>query len=395
MCIRDRYKSNKIEVISELLAEELKICPPLITDNLEIAVPNYFFGKWLREQITIKNKISALYEFKTISNYTESLLTNFFPEIDMGLWNFETIKWGIIDSLEELNSFKESFPLRNWIKKYLDNEKIIDGDIYNLTKKITNNFIDYLIFRPEMIAEWNRYEINSLNLFKNLNSDQFWQPILYKLLEKKISEKPSCLYMIKLIKHLTKVKKVQFQIPKQIYIISDNNLSKLHINFYSELSKFTKVNLYLLSAGDDLWNRINCLEGNLEFDSFDIKLNLNNTNIEKIFGKFGANFQKLIEENIYREDINLKNNLIYIDPTTNFHEKKDIPLLNQIQKRLVDNNSNDFILNERDDSILLCEHFNQNSQLEYIRKKIIEIINSCESIKYSDCLLYTSPSPRD
>ncbi len=371
-------------MISELLAEELKICPPLITDNLEIAVPNYFLGKWLSEQITIKNKISALYEFKTISNFTESLLTNFFPGIDMGLWNFESIKWSIIDSLEELNSYKESFPLKNWINKYLDNEKTIDGDLYNLTKKIANNFIDYLIFRPEMIAEWSRYEINSLNLFKNLNSDQYWQPILYKLLEKKISEKPSCLYMIKLIKHLTKVKNVQFQVPNQIYIISDNNLSKLHINFYSEISKFTKVNLYLLSAGDDLWNRINFLEGKLEFDNFKSKSNLNNTNIEQIFGKFGANFQKLIEENIYKEGINFKNNLIYIDPTTNLNEKKDIPLLNQIQKRLIDNNVNDFIVNERDDSILLCEHFNQNSQLEYIINKIIEIINSCESIKYSD-----------
>ncbi len=371
-------------MISELLAEELKICPPLITDNLEIAVPNYFLGKWLSEQITIKNKISALYEFKTISNFTESLLTNFFPGIDMGLWNFDSIKWGIIDSLEELNSFKESFPLKNWINKYLDNEKTIDGDLYNLTKKIAKNFIDYLIFRPEMISDWNRYEINSINLFKNLNSDQFWQPILYKLLEKKLSEKPPCLYMIKLIKHLTKVKNAQFQLPNQIYIISDNNLSKLHINFYSEISKFTKVNLYLLSAGDDLWNRINFLEGELKFDNFKSKLNLNNTNIEKIFGKFGANFQKLIEENIYKEDINLKNNLIYIDPTTNFHEKKDIPLLNQIQKKLIDNNSNHFIVNERDDSILLCEHFNQNSQLEYIRNKIVEIINSCESIKYSD-----------
>ena len=160
-------------MISELLAEELKIYPPLITDNLEIAVPNYFFGKWLSEQITIKNKISALYEFKTISNFTDSLLSNFFPGIDMDLWNFESIKWGIIDSLEELSSFKESFPLKNWITKYLDNEKTIDGDLYNLIKKIANNFIDYLIFRPEMIAQWNRYEINSSDLFKNLNSDQF------------------------------------------------------------------------------------------------------------------------------------------------------------------------------------------------------------------------------
>ena len=66
-------------MISELLAEELKTCPPFITEKLEIAVPNYFLGKWLREQITIKNKISALYELKTISTYTESLLKNFFP----------------------------------------------------------------------------------------------------------------------------------------------------------------------------------------------------------------------------------------------------------------------------------------------------------------------------
>ena len=90
------YKSNKIEVISELLAEELKICPPLITENLEIVVPNYFLGKWLTEQITIKNKISALCELKTISSYTESLLTKFFPDIDMGLWNFESIKWQLL-----------------------------------------------------------------------------------------------------------------------------------------------------------------------------------------------------------------------------------------------------------------------------------------------------------
>ena len=174
------YKSNKIEVISDLLAEELKIYPPFITEKLEIAVPNYFLGNWLREQITIKNKISALYELKTISSYTESLLIKFFPEIDMGLWNFESIKWGIIDSLEELNSFEESLPLSNWINKYLDNKKTIDGDIYSLIKKITNNFIDYLIFRPEMIAEWNRYKINSQNLFKNLNTNQYLQPILYK-----------------------------------------------------------------------------------------------------------------------------------------------------------------------------------------------------------------------
>ena len=74
------------------------------------------------------------------------------------------------------------------------------------------------------------------------------------------------------------------------------------------------------------------------------KSNVNN--IEEIFGKFEANFQKLIEENIDSEDINFKNNLIFIDPTIHFSKKKDIPLLNQIQKRLIDNKQNEIVVNK-------------------------------------------------
>ena len=378
------YKSNKIEVITELLAKELIISPPFLTEKLDVAVPNYFLGKWLWDQITISNQISALYEFKTISSYTEALLTKIFPAIDMGVWNFDSIKWGIIDSFEELNSYKESLPLSNWINKYLNNKKIIDGDIHNLTKKIANNFIDYLIFRPEMIANWHRYELSSRNLFNNLNSNEYWQPILYKLLEKKMTEKPSCLFMMDIINNIKKIHNEENLIPKQIYIISDNNLSRLHVRFYSKLAEFTKVNLYLLSAGDNLWNRINSFEGEVDFSSIESKFNLNNSNIENIFGKFGANYQKLIEESSNIENIKINNNSIYIDPTFSFTSEKDIPLINQIQKRLIDNSQNDFMINEKDESIIFREHFNQLSQLEYVRNKVIEILETCDDIKYSD-----------
>ena len=378
------YKSNKIEVITELLAKELIINPPFITEKLDIAVPNYFLGKWLWDQITISNQISALYEFKTISSYTEALLTKIFPTIDMGVWNFDSIKWGIIDSFEELNSYKESLPLSNWINKYLNNKKLIDGDIHNLSKKIANNFIEYLIFRPEMIANWHRYDLSSGNLFNNLDSNEYWQPILYKLLEKKMPEKPPCLFMIEIINNIKKLQNEKNKIPRQIYIISDNNLSRLHVSFYSKLAEFTKVNLYLLSAGDNLWNRINSLEGEVDFSSIESKFNLNSSNIEKIFGKFGANYQKLIEETSNIENIKINNNSIYIDPTFSFTSEKDIPLINQIQKRLIDNSQDDFMINEKDESIIFREHFNQLSQLEYVRNKVIEILEACDDVKYSD-----------
>ena len=203
------YKSNKLEVICDLISKDLKINPPFITEKIDIAIPNYFLATWLKEQITLRNQISALYELKTISNYTEALLSKFFPENDLGLWNYESIKWGILDSLEELKNHKESFPINKWICKYLDNKKVIDGDIYNLAKKILKNFINYFIYRPEMVSNWNKYEINSPNLLNNLNSNQYWQPILYKLLEKRISEKPLCLNIMEVLNNFQKFKHFQ------------------------------------------------------------------------------------------------------------------------------------------------------------------------------------------
>ena len=116
--------------------------------------------------------------------------------------------------------------------------------------------------------------MSSRNLFNNLNSNEYWQPILYKLLEKKMSEKPSCLFMIEIINNIKKLKNFKNKIPRQIYIFSDNNLSKLYVNFYSKLAEFTSVNLYIISAGDDLWERINSVEGEVDFKLIESKLYL-------------------------------------------------------------------------------------------------------------------------
>mgnify|MGYP005677089827 FL=1 len=74
------YKTNKIELISEVLAKDLLINPPFITENLKISIQNYFLGKWIKDQITLKNDISALYEFQTLAEYTEEIIKNIYEE---------------------------------------------------------------------------------------------------------------------------------------------------------------------------------------------------------------------------------------------------------------------------------------------------------------------------
>ena len=67
-------KSNKIELITEVLAKELLLNPPSITEQIDICLDDYLLSKWMRDQITIKNQISALYEFKKSSTFTEDLV---------------------------------------------------------------------------------------------------------------------------------------------------------------------------------------------------------------------------------------------------------------------------------------------------------------------------------
>ncbi len=383
------YKTNKIELISEVLAKELIINPPFITENLKISIQNYFLSKWIKDQITLRNDINALCEFQTLEEYTEELVRNLYKDQKVKSWNFESIKWSIIESFEELGEFKESWPLINWVNKYINNKKILDSEIHTLILRITKVFSDYILYRPEMIERWHYTEIKNSNLFSGLNKDQYWQPILFKLIERNLN-KPICIFMREIINDINNLKNSStIKIPKNIYIVASNNLSKLQISFYSKLSKLTNVNIYLLSPGNDLWNRINIEDGAISLDNYNKKQYLLNESIESIFCKFIANFEKLIEETTFNEEIKVNIQLPFIDPTINLKKNHKSLLLHQIQKSLINNKQN-FNVEDNDESITFRGCKNNLIELEYIKSKIKNICASNKDINYCDILIATN-----
>ena len=384
------YKTNKIELISEVLAKEILINPPFITDNLKISIQNYFLSRWIKDQITLKNDINALCEFQTLAEYTEELVRKLYKEQKVKSWNFESIKWSIIDSFEELGEFKESWPLKNWINKYMNNKKILDSEIYALVLRITKAFSDYILYRPDMIEKWHNTKLKNSNLFLGLNKDQYWQPILFKLIEKNLN-KPICLIMREIINDINNLKNnSKIKIPQNIYIVASNNLSKLQISFYSKLSEITNVNIYLLSPGNDLWNRINIEDGAISLDNYNDKQYLLNESIESIFCKFIANYEKLIEETTLNEEIKVNIQLPFIDPTINLRKNHKSLLLHQIQKSLINNNKQNFNLEDNDESITFMGCKNILVELEYIKIQIKDICTSNKDINYCDILVATN-----
>ena len=382
------YNTNKIELISEIIAKELLLNPPFVTEKINISAHNFFLSKWIRDQITKINGISTLYEFQTITAFTEGILEKVFPENRFICWNYESIKWNVINHLSDLHEYNESWPIKNWINKFIESKQIINQDIYKLASKISKMYTEYILYRPEIIYKWDKTNLNSKNLFNGLNKDQFWQPILYKLIEKDTLTKPNCIYIQEIINNINKFSyKFKEIFPNDIYIIAINNLSKLQIDFYSEISKFINVKLFILFPGDDLWKRINIIETK-EVNYINNKNFSQTIRIEKIFGKYGANFQKLIEETIFEKEVksNIKN--IYVDPTIYLNKSQDKLLLHQIQKKIINNNFN-LIRSKNDNSFIFRGLNNLLEELKFIKNSIIQIKISCKDINYNDIMIVT------
>ena len=241
-----------------------------------------------------------------------------------------------------------------------------------------------------MIERWHSTDLKNTNLFSGLNKDQYWQPILFKLIEK-ILNKPICITMREIINDINNLKNSsEITIPKNIYIVASNNLSKLQINFYSKLSELTNVNIYLLSPGNNLWERINIEDGAISLNNDNKKQYLSTESIESIFCKFSANFEKLIEETIFSQEVKVNIQLPFIDPTIIFKKNQKPLLIHQIQKNLINNNKQKFKIENNDDSITFRGCKNILIELEYIKNHIINICATNKDINYCDILLATN-----
>ena len=377
------YYSDRIEWLIQLLAKKLETKPPSIFEKIDIHVNNYLLGEWVRNQITINNGIIAYCEFKSISEFTKNIVNNIYPDSENNSWDLESIRWKIIESFAELKNYKESWPIAYWLKVFEDNNQIIDKDLYYFLNTISEIYSDYLIYRPELIYNWHNSEINSYKLFKNLEKDEYWQAILFKLIQKKSIYNSLTINILKIINEIDINKKNNLEIPEDIHIITTNNLARLHISFYEKISHFANINLYILSPGIDLWERINIVDNSSENRLEQIN-GISNNSKELSLLRFAANFQKMFEEVSFSNQVNLNQEFLYSDPTFINNEDKYIPLLNQFQKKIIKNDKEELQKSNNDNSLIFKGLPNLLKELEFVKDKIIDLIKEDNNLMFKD-----------
>lgn len=235
------FVSNKLEILVKRMASELSepLSSPLASET--IIVQSSGMQKWISLKLASLHGICANYRFPFPNKFVEEVFEAFIPEYKSDLsYDLNVTTWKLMDLIAHLGSEDYFQPLRNYLGDHTDPLKL-----YQLAQRIAVTFDQYLIFRPDMVLNWEEG--------KMVDAREIWQAKLWQTLVKSSGG----LHKARLRKlYLSRVKESPYRkemLPERISIFGISYLPPYHLEVLFHLSKHLPVNYYYLNPSQEFW----------------------------------------------------------------------------------------------------------------------------------------------
>jgi len=172
------HRSNKLKTLATHLSKDIHgYAPkdPLV--STVIVVPNRDTARWLKLFLAEINPIVANFEFILPAEWQFRMIRQLYPELpDLLSSDPGPLAWSIYDIMMD-DSLRKSFPR---LERYVSAQpsEVKERAVMQLSKKVSSVFDQYIVYRPEMILEWQKGIVGN-------SADEKWQADLWNLLEKK------------------------------------------------------------------------------------------------------------------------------------------------------------------------------------------------------------------
>ena len=167
------YHSNSLLVLKDLLVELIRRSPledPFISEQILVQSPG--MAQWLKLELASASGISASVDFPLPASFLWSCFSETLDAVPArSAFNKEAMGWKLMLILPELLSKDEFEPLRQYLEDDRDQYRL-----YQLCNKIADIFDQYLVYRPDWIADWEQ----GGGLAARRHP---WQPILWRELK--------------------------------------------------------------------------------------------------------------------------------------------------------------------------------------------------------------------
>lgn len=234
------YTSNRLEILVKQLARTLQkpLTSPFASEI--IIVQSKAMSRWISMQLAQLQGICANIKFYFPTEFNYQIFRKVLKDLpEKSPFDPDIMTWKI---MKILPSCLER-PDFEGIKNYLAGA---EGDLkgFQLAEKIADCFDQYLLYRPNMILNWDRGESDG------------WQSELWQELSKEDENQHRAALSKTFIQALDNLSPDNLLFPPRVSIFGISALPKFHLEILNAIARFSTLNFFLLNPCREYWGDI-------------------------------------------------------------------------------------------------------------------------------------------
>ncbi|MCS5693923.1 exodeoxyribonuclease V subunit gamma [Cyanobium sp. FGCU-6] len=398
------YRSNRAELLAQVLAADLTLNPPGPFEQVAVVVNTWPTSRWLGEQLALHlGGIAANLRFPFPGSLLRSLVDRVLAEpggaAESGAedpWRAERLVWAVLRQLPQLAGQPDGEPLRTWLGER-DLERRLELAGWQLGRAIADAFDDYGLYRPALLQAWDAGACCD-ERGRPLPASQRWQPLLYAALRRQLEREPFGLRVGRAIDRLRDSSPIHGIDGGHLRLFGLSSLAPVQVQLLQALSGRMRIDLHLLTPCRDLWQRCEDRRRRLS-DAlalelpFDADWLLEAPGLDARFGRLGSEFQQLLEgDGETQLGTAREGDLFFLPATVARRRRPDRPppLLAQLQEQLLEARGDEPLeLGEGDDSLEFHACPGDLRQVQIVRDRLLQLLAADSSLQPRHLLVMT------
>ena len=240
------YTSNRLELLASKLADVLR--DPLDPMRPEtVLVQSGGMQRWVSMQLARSHGVCAGVEFPFPVAFAYALCRTVLNDVPREYpLSQERMLWGIVRLLPGLTGEPEFAPLSRYLREDSELKSV------QLAERIAFHFDQYLIFRPEWSARWERREPSGNFRLPGDLASEAWQAVLWRHLVRDMAGEHRATLLKRAIARLGQGDSPP-DLPPRVCVFGIPTLPPVYLDLLAALAGHVPVHLFLLSPCRQYW----------------------------------------------------------------------------------------------------------------------------------------------
>jgi exodeoxyribonuclease V gamma subunit len=234
------HTSNRLEGLAARLADVIQAPLDSPFDPEIIVVQSQGMARWLKLQLADRHGIcsNCRYPFPRSFSYgaARSVIRGL-PE--QAAYDVDVLTWQVMKALPEMVELPGFEPVRNYLADEVDGRKR-----FQLSAQLANILDQYLLFRPEMILEWENGKADG------------WQARLWQHVSQPFRQDHPAALQTRLISELQQPKSLHSKLPRRLAVFGISALPPFYLRLLAALARQISVHLFMLEPCREFWGYI-------------------------------------------------------------------------------------------------------------------------------------------